>query len=453
MTIEDRYWPFVLLAPSDTNKRVYFLQTLFSSPIVVEVLTLFNDRNELCQKEVVSILKHHSNKTVISILRKLVGLGLLIELSKLVHSGNRVVKKKCYKLTEVGKWYNIFLRNIEVLDRDTLIRILNELLSIFIGKLATLKEKLNISYTEFMNIFTQQLMYSLVRRGSPVAPKVTVFGSMALDIYIDKDLKIFSGGSGANVAVNCARLGLPTAFVTRIPGDALGLKLALELVDEGIDISYSQLDPKARTTVCIVRKWYTENPDIICDYDENIPPVVTELSNDVLSLCNNVKAIYLGEGVCRIFRELLEGISKEDKIVIYRPSIWSLENYFEECRDVLRHSQILILNEIKCEILRRKGVNIPTDLFKLDVKNIIITKGSKGVVIYTPYETISIPAQIQKNIDLADNVGAGDLFAATLIYHLLQGLDLVEATKESVIKVSQNISVLGPRKLSKISHT
>ena len=76
-------WPFVLLMPSDVGKRVGFLQTLFSSPVAVEVLLLFDKDEELCQKELINILKNHSNKTVIAILKNLLILVYLESIREL----------------------------------------------------------------------------------------------------------------------------------------------------------------------------------------------------------------------------------------------------------------------------------------------------------------------------------------------------------------------------------
>ncbi|MEM1645463.1 MAG: carbohydrate kinase family protein [Ignisphaera sp.] len=446
------YWPFILLMPSDIDKRVTFLQTLFSSPTIFEVLTLFDKTEEICQKDIVTILKHHSNKTVISVLKKLVRLGLLEEIQRVLSSRNRVARMKCYRLTELGKWYNIFLKDVKTLDRNILRKLLEEITLLFVDKVMSLRDDLAMKHAEIINVLILNILKSVARnKKNRSSPEVVIFGSIAFDIYLEKDkLMFFSGGSGANTAFNCAKWGLSTTFITRIPVNMLGLKLVVELVDYGVDLSLSQVDPKAKATLCVIREWYTDDPEIVCNYDTINPPVITKLNNNIISLCNEVKAVYLGEGICSLFIELLNSIDRNNKIIIYRPSSESLKKYFNECKDVLKYNPILILNSKKYKILRDKGLDIPYDLFKLGVERIIVTKGSRGVSVYTfePRETIDI--SVKQKVDVVDTVGAGDVFTATLLHQLLQGKNIITASQYAVEVATQSISILGPRKIDKL---
>lgn len=449
MSLYNNYWPFVLLMPVDVSERVVFLQTLFSSSTVFEILTLFDKTEELCQKDLVSILKHHSNKTVISILKKLVRLGLLEEMIRIPHSGRkRIARMKCYRLTELGKWYNIFLKDVKSLDRDTLRKLFEEIVLMFVDKVMSLRDDLRVKHSEIVEVLVSNMLRSaIMNRKIRVPREVVVFGSMAFDVYLGGELMFFSGGSGANIAFNCTKLGLSTAFITRIPTDLLSLKHILELVDQGVDLSLSQLDPESRTTVCAISRWYTENPEIVCSYDASKPPVVTELNNNVISLCNEAKALYLGEGICRLFNELLNSIDRTNKVIVYRPSLESLKNYFSECKDILKYNPILLLNSKKLEILQDKGFDVPNDLFRLGVDKVIVTRGSKGVTIYTlePREVLEIP--IKQKVDIVDTVGAGDVFTSVLLYQLLRGKNIVTASQNAAEAAAQSISVLGPRKI------
>ena len=84
---------------------------LFSSPVVVEVLNLFELGKELCQRDIVKVLSYRSNKTIIDALKKLVSLGLLTESIRKVERGDRRVRVKCYNLTEMSRWCVALFRN------------------------------------------------------------------------------------------------------------------------------------------------------------------------------------------------------------------------------------------------------------------------------------------------------------------------------------------------------
>jgi len=129
----DSYWPFIVIMPIDVNERVKYMSTLFSSLISLEILNLFEWDRELCQREIIATLHHHSNKTVISMLKKLVDIGILEEKVKLIQRNNRVVKIKCYKLTEIGKWYNLLFKDLKTVDRKMVRSSMIELATLFLN--------------------------------------------------------------------------------------------------------------------------------------------------------------------------------------------------------------------------------------------------------------------------------------------------------------------------------
>src|SRR5262249_61044961 len=57
----------------------------------------------------------------------------------------------------------------------------------------------------------------------------------------------YLGGSSANTAFGCARLGLQAGLISRIGDDALGHFLVETIAKEGCDVSHVSVDP-ARLT-------------------------------------------------------------------------------------------------------------------------------------------------------------------------------------------------------------
>ncbi|MEM1678350.1 MAG: hypothetical protein QXV81_06020 [Ignisphaera sp.] len=140
----DEYWPFIVIMPIDASRRAKYMLTLFSSPTLLEILNLFKWGEELCQKEIILALSHHSNKTVISMLKKLVELKLLSENVKVVQYSNRVVRMKCYRLTEIGRWYSLLFKDPRILDRETLKSSIVELLTWLLNRFLTYSSELDI---------------------------------------------------------------------------------------------------------------------------------------------------------------------------------------------------------------------------------------------------------------------------------------------------------------------
>jgi ribokinase len=445
MSYTEEFYPAVLFLPIRIGERVRFVTSLFSSPAVVEVLNLFELGKELCQRDIVKALSHRSNKTIIDALKKLVSLGLLSESVRKVERGDRRVRVKCYNLTEIGRWYVALFRDPREFEPPALHQLLEELFAKFMEKFVELAKRVDISEKEVC----QHILASTLRVYSKRLYKsydLAVFGSLAYDIYLSPSPKAFSGGSGANVAFTAAKLGLRTAFVTAIPMDLLGVKLAIELAESGVDISFSKPVQNLSTTICTALHQPAGRHRIECVHDSRSPPVVTELTPEVVRVCSKARALYLGEGIGRVFKELLEAVGR-DKLVVYRPPTCTFRSgeAFEEFLEVLSYSPLLILNEDKVEVLREKGLSIPQDMFKYGVKSLIVTLGPRGAELYTAPGTQ--PKRFQApQVEAVDTIGAGDVFSATLIYKLLGGAGLEEAVEFAVKIAALSTKELGPRK-------
>ena len=434
--------PYVVMLPTSPYEKLKFILTLFSSSIVLEVLNLFEWDTELCQKEIIIKLSHHSNKTVINAIKKLIALGLLSERVRIEERRKRKVKMKCYSLTDIGKWYNVLFKSISELDPNLANKIITDLATIFMSKVLSYASAFSISLSEFLKRIASGSLKGVIRSYKTGVLDLVVLGSIALDVYFKPRARIYAGGSGANVAVAASKLGLKTGFVSKVSADFIGLSLLTNLVDEGVHVGLVEVDEALETPVCTIHE-LGEPPRISCSYSHDNPPVVQEITQDALNACNNAKAIYLGEGICRIFDELLRKLSNE-KLVVYRPHREALEHYLDECLSLLKYSPMLIINSDKERILSKKGLNVPEDLFREGVEQIIVTKGPQGAVLYIKGErAVEIPAPKVKTKDV---VGAGDAFSASLIYYLLRGYTLKEAVKNAVILSSFSTMQIGPRK-------
>src|SRR6266851_1117882 len=92
--------------------------------------------------------------------------------------------------------------------------------------------------------------------GSRFAPgrtrDIVCLGRLAVDLYAQQvgarleDVSSFAkylGGSSANIAFGCARLGLKAGLISRVGDDALGGFLLETIAREGCDVSHVGTDP------------------------------------------------------------------------------------------------------------------------------------------------------------------------------------------------------------------
>ena len=73
------------------------------------------------------------------------------------------------------------------------------------------------------------------------------------DAVKDRSYDAALGGSPYNVAIGLARLGAPTAFVSRISADGNGELLAAQLVENGVDLGFVARDPRPTTLAFVMR--------------------------------------------------------------------------------------------------------------------------------------------------------------------------------------------------------
>jgi 5-dehydro-2-deoxygluconokinase len=90
---------------------------------------------------------------------------------------------------------------------------------------------------------------------------IICLGRLAVDLYAQQvgarleDVASFAkylGGSSANIAFGCARLGLRSAMLSRVGNDHMGRFLTESLAAEGCDISHVSIDPDRLTALVLL---------------------------------------------------------------------------------------------------------------------------------------------------------------------------------------------------------
>jgi sugar/nucleoside kinase (ribokinase family) len=100
--------------------------------------------------------------------------------------------------------------------------------------------------------------------------------------------------------------------------------------------------------------------------------------------------------------------------------------------DVLRHIEVLKLNDVEAETL--VGRADPERLRALGVPEVILTLGSQGAWVVTPERLERVPAvPVDGEID---PTGAGDTYSATYLVRRAAGADPVEAARAAAETVS-----------------
>jgi 5-dehydro-2-deoxygluconokinase len=271
---------------------------------------------------------------------------------------------------------------------------------------------------------------------------VIVMGRVCIDIYPEQigvglaDIRTFSksiGGSATNVAVANARLGHPTALLTRTGDDPFGGYAKKELARLGVDTTW--VSP-------------VEGMQSVLTFCEAFPP-----DDFPLYIWRNPTApdMYLSEADlplgaisdAKVFWATATGLSREpsrnahfaawaargrkDNTVLdldYRPMFWEAEaDATAVVQEALEHVTIAVGNKDECRMAvgETDPERAADALLERGVEIAIVKMGPRGVLARTRTERV-VAEPIA--IDVVNGLGAGDAFGGALCHGLLHGLPL-----------------------------
>jgi fructokinase len=250
-------------------------------------------------------------------------------------------------------------------------------------------------------------------------------------------------GAPANVAVAAARLGLGTAFITKVGADAFGDSILQTFKARGVDVSQARPDPAAHTGLAFVSIEENGERDFLFYFDvaRDLALRVDELDREFLQ---SARAFHYGSisliaepsrtttlTAARIARTSGALISYDPNL---RPRLWpdeetmrrvALAGFAEATVAKVSVEEALFLVPHVHDL--PELMRVPTAVGHLLEANtglsfVAVTDGDKGSAAYDRRHMWQVPGFVVKAVDAT---GAGDAFTAGLLTFLLrQGPDL-----------------------------
>ncbi len=300
-----------------------------------------------------------------------------------------------------------------------------------------------------------------MRNPTPFAPgrrfDVLCLGRFAVDFYAQQigarleDVTSFAkylGGSSANTAFGCARLGLKTGLISRIGDDGLGRFLVETIGKEGCDTSHVSVDP-ARLTGAVVLGIKDKDTFPLIFMRENCADMAITGDDVEESYIAQSRALLITgthfstEYINRISHLALDRARKNNVRTIldidYRPVLWGLtkrgdgETRFIPSDGVTAHLQ-RILPRIDLAIGTIEEFNIAggsTDILaslrrvrELTAATLVVKRGPMGCAVIDGPIPASLDAAFNgKGVEVAvlNVLGAGDAFNAGFLSGWVRG--------------------------------
>ncbi len=260
-----------------------------------------------------------------------------------------------------------------------------------------------------------------------------------------KIVETVSGGSVANSIVGLSQLNNEVGFIGKINNDNFGKKYEEGLKQEKVKFFYSKKKETIPTGTCLI----LITPDserTMCTF-LGIAGKINE--NDIDTNAIKESEITFFEGYLwdeghpkKAFEKAIQNSKKtamslSDKFCVDRHKINFL-NLVKNSLDITFANEQEILS-----LIDAKNFDDVISFGKNLKKLIVITRGDKGSIAIKNEEVVEFG--VQKNLNIVDLTGAGDLFAAGFLHGYINNLSMKESLQKGTEMSSKIIQKIGAR--------
>jgi sugar/nucleoside kinase (ribokinase family) len=262
-----------------------------------------------------------------------------------------------------------------------------------------------------------------------------------------KDRRQAPGGSVANTLAGIGSLGLATAFIGRVHDDALGRFYARAMAGEGTDFVNPPVPggelPTSRSMIFVSPDGERSMNTYLGISSELGPADVSDAVAGQAAilflegyLYDKPKGKAAFERAARLCRENggRAGIALSDPFCVSR--------HRGDFRQLVRTLDFVIGNRHEWEALYETEVETALDRAAADCGFVICTRSGDPVTLIRGTERVEVPV---RRVTPVDATGAGDQFAAGVLYGLATGRDLATCGRMGVTAAAEVIGHFGAR--------
>ena len=254
-----------------------------------------------------------------------------------------------------------------------------------------------------------------------------------------------SGGSVANSIVGLSQLGNNVGFIGKISEDSLGQKYEDGLKKEKVNYLYNKKKEPIATGSCLI----LITPDserTMCTYLGTAGKINDQDIDE--SIIKNSEITFLegylwDEGEPK--KAFDKAITYSNKVAMSLSDLFCVERHKEHFLELAKNKlDIIFANEQEItSLIDANSFEEIVTFSKQIKKNVVITRGDKGALSILNNELIECEAQ--KNLNIKDLTGAGDLFAAGYLHGIINNLPIKECLIKGTELSSKIIQKIGAR--------
>ena len=243
-----------------------------------------------------------------------------------------------------------------------------------------------------------------------------------------KDAIIVNGvGNAANAAVAFSRLGLHSAFMSNIGDDKVGRDILKDLQKNKVSTEFVHTNIGKKSNYHYVL-WYGADRTILIKHEkyEYSWPEIRDYETPAWIYLSSI-----GESGGPIHEELDKYLAKHSDVKLaFQPGTFQIREGAKKLKSLYAKTHIVAANKEEFQqILDTKSDSEKTlikKMHELGPKIVLLTDGPKGAFASDGKQVVFMPPYPDPKPPL-DRTGAGDSFASTFTYGIMQGKNIQDA--------------------------
>lgn len=268
------------------------------------------------------------------------------------------------------------------------------------------------------------------------------------------NLAVHVAGAEANVAVALASLGRSVAWVSRLPDNDLGRRVARELTATGVDISHTRWEESGRLGTYFVDLGAGPKGGSVI-YDRQGSAAAAISADDLPKRAMAESRLIHLTGItpalsptCREATEAAADAARESESLLsvdinYRAKLWSTGEARRALEEVAAGADLVLCTaEDARDVFGLEGdpAEVAESLSdRLGSSYTVVTNGAEGAVCWHDGDAIRVQAT---PTDIVDRLGAGDAFTAGVIDGLLD-VDVGEGLRRGSVLAALALATRG----------
>ena len=268
------------------------------------------------------------------------------------------------------------------------------------------------------------------------------FKSLLANLKIEQTV---AGGSVANSIVGLSQLGNKVGFIGKVNDDTLGAEYEFGLKKEKIEYFYQKKKESTPTGTCLI----LITPDSERTMVTFLGTAGKINENDIdIDAIKKSKLLFLegylwDEGEPK--KAFDKAIKNSNKVAMSLSDLFCVERHKPYFLELIRNDlDITFANEQEImSLAEAKKIEEVIEFSKKVNKLLVITRGDKGAIAIQNNEVVECSAN--KNLNIKDLTGAGDLFAGGFLHGYINGKTIKESLEKGTEMSSKIIQIIGAR--------